>query len=164
MSEELNRRTFLTAAATTVAVLSLPVLQSQSAFAADAPPASAAGVDVGLLTSFKKDGITDTWAGKGKGEFLVIRQDGKIYASSSLCTHKGCVVTKAADDLYCKCHRSHFSMQGTATAGPAQRSGSLPRYAIATDANGHVRVDKSKQFSEKQWDDPASFVRVEGAA
>jgi Rieske Fe-S protein len=163
MSEELNRRTFLAAAATTVAVLSLPVLEN-GAFAVDAAPAAAGGVDVGPLASFKKDGVTDTWAGKGKGEFMVIRQDGKIYASSSLCTHKGCVVTKAAEDFYCKCHRSHFSLQGTATSGPAQRTGSLPRYAISTDANGHVRVDKSKQFTEKQWDDPASFIKVDTAA
>src|SRR3954465_13805766 len=115
MSDELNRRTFLVAAATTAAVLTLPVLDSASAIAADAA-ASATGVDVGPLTSYAKDGVTDTWAGKGKGEFLVIRQDGKIYASSSICTHKGCVVAKTADDLYCKCHRSHFSVQGTATS------------------------------------------------
>jgi nitrite reductase/ring-hydroxylating ferredoxin subunit len=161
---DMNRRDFLVTAATTAAVLSLPVLQSAEAFAADAPPAAGGAVDVGALKSFDKDGVTDAFAAKTKGGFLIIRHDGKIYASSSICTHKGCVVQKRADDLYCKCHRSAFNLDGSATAGPAQRTGSLLRYAISTDANGHVRVDKSKQFYDKDWNDPASFIKVDGTA
>jgi nitrite reductase/ring-hydroxylating ferredoxin subunit len=160
----MNRRAFLVTAATTAVVLSLPVLDAAAADAPAAGAAPAGAVDAGALSSYSKDGVTDTWAAKGKGEFLIIRQEGKLFAASSICTHKACVVQKTADDLYCKCHRSHFSFHGTATQGPAQKSGSLPRYAISQDANGHVLVDKSKKFSEKQWDDPASFIKIEGAA
>jgi nitrite reductase/ring-hydroxylating ferredoxin subunit len=165
---DMNRRNFLVTAATTAAVLSLPVLQEGNlAFAEKAgaatQPAGGAGVDVGPLKSFDKDGVTDTWAAKTKAGLLIIRKDGKLYASSSICTHKGCVVQKRAEDLYCKCHKSVFTFQGNATAGPAQRSGSLPRYAISVNADGHVMVDKTKQFTDKDWDNPASFVKIESA-
>jgi Rieske Fe-S protein len=170
---DMNRRNFLVTAATTAAVLSLPVLQqaneafAEKAGAPNAPgtaTATGTGVDVGPLKSFDKDGVTDTFAPKTKAGLLIIRKDGKLYASSSICTHKGCVVQKRAEDLYCKCHKSVFTFQGNATAGPAQRSGSLPRYAISVNADGHVMVDKTKQFTDKDWDNPASFVKIESAA
>jgi Rieske Fe-S protein len=163
---DMNRRNFLITTAATAAAtgLALHVLNGSPAYAADStagadtPPKSSTGVDVGALSSFSKDGVTDTFAGKGKGEFFLIRQDSKLYASSSICTHKNCVLQKTSDDLYCKCHRSHFGFEGTPHAGPAKSS--LVRYAISTDASGKVHVDKSKSFTEKQWDDPASFVKV----
>src|SRR5437660_714866 len=77
--KDMNRRSFLitTAATAAAAGLALHVLDGTAAFAADAPSAGAApkattGVDVGTLKSFDKDGVTDTYAGKGKGEFFLI--------------------------------------------------------------------------------------------
>jgi len=45
----------------------------------------------------------------------------------------------------------------TAAKGPAK--GSLFRYAIKEDEKGHLIVNRDKQFDEKQWDDPAAFVK-----
>jgi cytochrome b6-f complex iron-sulfur subunit len=154
---DLNRRQFLIAAATTAAVISLPVLQAQAQDAPTTQPASKVH-DVGTLKSYDKDGITDTWVKPKQGGFFVLREDGKLYACSSKCTHRGVTIAAQGDELVCPAHGSHFSVEGTVTAGPAKSS--LPRYAISVDDNGHVLVDKSKQFTEVQWTDPASFVTI----
>ena len=49
--------------------------------------------------------------------------------------------------------RANSAFEGTATAGPALKSGSLPRYGISKDDKGHVMVDCTKEFSESKWDD-----------
>jgi len=157
---DLNRRQFLIAAATTAAVISLPILQAQ---AQETPTTHPAGkvLDVGPLKSFDKDGITDKWSKPKQGGFFVLRENGKLYACTSKCTHRGATISNEGTELVCHQHDSHFSLDGTVTSGPAQRS--LPRYAISVDDNGHVLVDKSKQFTEVQWTDPASFVTIPAA-
>lgn len=118
---DLNRRQFLIAAATTAAVISLPVLQSQ---AQETPTTKPAGktYDAGTLKSFDKNGITDTWSAKKKGGFFVVREDGKLYACTSSCTHRGVTVAVKGDELVCPAHNSHFSVQGTVNSGPAKSS------------------------------------------
>jgi cytochrome b6-f complex iron-sulfur subunit len=153
---EMNRRDFLVAGITAAAVLSLPVLQS-SVLAAKPPEMPTDPVDVGELKSFDKDGVTDTFAKKPNYLFIV-RQDGKLYACLSMCTHKYRPLTVKADEFFCPAHKSEFSFEGTVTNGPAKES--LPRYAISTDAKGHVIVDATKEFSESKWDDPASFIAI----
>jgi len=153
---ELNRREFMLATGVAaVSLMSLPVLQSTVQAAGPTMPDKP--VDVGLLTSFDKDGVTQTFAKKPSYIFIV-RQDGKLYACLSQCTHKYRPLTVRDTEFYCPAHKSEFSFQGTVTHGPAQTS--LPRYAISVDDNGHVIVDCSKEFSEKKWDDPASFVTI----
>jgi cytochrome b6-f complex iron-sulfur subunit len=157
----MSRRNFLMTAAATAAVISLPVLQS---YADDAPPTPATkpaggSVDVGALSSFAKDGITDTFAKSKK--LFVIRQDGKLYAVTSICTHKGAQMVSRGQDIYCPKHKSDFSIEGTVTAGPAKRS--LPRFAISLDDQKHVIVDTSKKFKEVEWTDPVSFIDLKSA-
>lgn len=151
---DLNRRQFLLAAGAAAAVISLPVLQSGAAPAGG----DSAPVNIGALKDYSKDGVTKTWAPRNKGAFFVVRQDGKLYACSSICTHKGALLTLTPTDFLCPKHHSHFSYEGTVTDGPADSS--LERYAISTNADGHVMVDTSKSFSETNWTDPASFVSV----
>jgi len=115
-----------------------------------------ASLDAGPLADFAKDGTTDTWA-KSHGVF-VIRADDQVYAVSSTCTHKNKALKLKDGQIYCPAHGSLFSEHGTAIKGPAKSS--LERYAINTDANGHVVVDLTKSFSEKQWEDPASFIAL----
>ena len=151
-----TRRQFLAATAAVVTVVSLPVLSAR----ADGPKADAKAskpVDCGELTKFDKDGVTDAHAKKDK--FLLIRDDGKLYACTSLCTHKNYPLQVKDNELYCPKHKSEFTFQGTVTAGPAKRS--LPRYGIKTDDKGVVFVDTSKEYAEKDWDDEGSFVKVE---
>jgi nitrite reductase/ring-hydroxylating ferredoxin subunit len=152
----MSRRDFLMTAAATAAVISLPVLQG---YADDAPPsipAKPAGkpVNIGALSSFDKDGITDKWAKSDK--FFVIRQDAKLYAVTSICTHRGFQLISRGQDLYCTKHKSDFSIEGTVTGGPAKSS--LPRYAISLNDKKEVLVDKSKSFKEVQWSTAGSFI------
>jgi cytochrome b6-f complex iron-sulfur subunit len=157
----MSRRNFLMTAAATAAVISLPVLQGYGDEAPSAPTTKPAGgpVDVGALSSFDKDGITDTWAKTNK--LFVIRQDGKLYAVTSICTHRGFQLISHGQDLYCPKHKSDFSMEGTVIDGPAKRS--LPRFAISVDDQKHVIVNTSKKFKEVEWSDPASFIDLKSA-
>ena len=71
--------------------------------------------------------------------FFVIRRDKKLFALSSVCTHKGCKVRVAGDlSYFCKCHKSTFDKDGHVTKGPAKRD--LPRVPVATDDQGHLHV------------------------
>lgn len=151
-----SRREFLVTAAATVAIISLPILQAEADTPATAP--SGGTFDVGALSSFSKDAINDKWTKTKK--FFVIRQDGKLYASSAICTHRGVLLISRGQDMYCTKHKSDFSIEGTVISGPAKKS--LPRYAISIDAQKHVIVDTSQSFSEKHWDDPASFISLQG--
>ena len=163
-----NRRDFLKWSAGVAAVMSLPVLQP-TADAENgrpdpaAPPATGKTFDAGPVADFATESATDTWAKTHK--FLVVRHEGKVYAPSSVCTHRGCILNvvkgngsdQDGPDIYCKCHRSHFDMDGVPTAGPAKRP--LPRYAVSIDAEKHLIVDLATKFSEPQWGDPKSFVK-----
>jgi cytochrome b6-f complex iron-sulfur subunit len=154
---ETSRRGFLIATATVAAALGLPVLSTLGDPPSTAPAAGAAApIDAGALGDFSADGVTETFAKTGK--FFIIREDGKLYASSSLCTHKRCVLTFQDNELYCKCHRSEFDLTGVPTAGPAKRP--LERYGVTLDDSKHVLVDKSKKFPQEKWDDAGSFLKV----
>ncbi len=158
---DLSRRAFLRGAAVTAAVISLPVLQVHAddvkPNSPPASPGSAAPIDAGLLSAFDKDGVSDKLAKSNK--IFLIREDGKLYATTTLCTHKNFPLIVKDNELYCTKHKSEFSFQGTVTGGPAKRS--LPRYAITLNDDKHVMVDKSKQFTEKEWDDASSFIKID---
>ena len=153
MSDPVNRREFLTAVTVAAAATSLPVLQA-SARTRPIPPD--APVDVGTLADYPKDGVTSTWA--RKAAFFVVRDKGKLFAVSSVCTHKYCYVAPDKDGFFCKCHRSSFTIDGEVTDGPAPTS--LPHYGVHVDDKGHVIVELKKEFAEAKWEDPASFIKV----
>ena len=120
--------------------------------------AQAAGkkVDIGPASDFPKEGIYDQYI--KKGGVVVYRETGQIYVSTATCPHRGATMIVKGDTVYCPRHGSTFSPAGTVVKGPAEDS--LERYAIAADDKGHLIVDTSKSFREKQWNDPASFVKV----
>ena len=148
---QLNRREFVLAAGAATAALC--VLGVESAHAAP----SAGTLDVGTIADYPNNVISDKFVKPHK--LFVIRKGDQIYAASAVCTHKGCVLApKDAATIKCRCHGSTFSDMGTVTGGPAKSS--LFRYAIKLNEQKHLIVDKSKQFAERQWDDPNSFVKV----
>ncbi len=106
------------------------------------PSKPAAPVDAGPIGEFKTDDVYDAFREQG---FFVIRRDDKLFALSSVCTHKGCKV-RVQDDLsfLCKCHGSRFDKDGHATKGPATRD--LPRLAVATDDQRHLLVDPDQKL------------------
>jgi cytochrome b6-f complex iron-sulfur subunit len=166
--DQLNRREVLTIA--TAACLC--GLADTSALLADdmpstAPSSAATTLDVGLKSDYSTDGITDTWMPK-PAAVAIVRNGGKLYATTTICTHRGCAVKKAtaaadgtpaASPYLCPCHKATYDIDGKVTKGPAKVS--LLRYAISVDSNSHVIVDKSTKFDDTQWDDPASFIKLD---
>lgn len=149
----LNRREFVRAAS--AAACACAVCGTAEELSA-APPAGGR-VDVGTLADYPADGVSDKFL-KAPGKLLVIRSGERIYAMNGICTHKSCIVKVKDNAIKCPCHGSQFSTQGTVTAGPAKAS--LFRFKIEQNEKGRLIVDKTRQFGEKQWDDPASFVKV----
>ena len=154
-----TRRQFVTAAAVAaVACAGCPLFSGVADGAGTG--AAATPVDVGPAAELA-EGITSRWA--AGGGFFVVRRGDRVYAVSSTCTHKKVrlVPSGKAGDAALKCprHGSAFSAEGRPTKAPARKS--LPRYGVRLDDRGHVLVDRSTRFGEKDWDDPAAFVRVE---
>ena len=160
---DLNRRDFVVAAAGTLAAAAAcACVCCEIAQAAEAPTSapsssSTGPVDVGTKADYPKDGTINDKLTK-TNRVIVVRNEGKIYAMNSTCTHKNCAVKDKSGEIVCPCHGSRYSLYGTATKGPAK--GSLFRYGISVNDAGHIIVDKSKQFEEKKWDDAASFVKA----
>lgn len=112
-----------------------------------APPAKPGRSDLGLASSLV-EGLNDTFA-RDK-QVIVVRKGDTLHASSSICTHKRCILKKAADGsaLKCPCHQSDFDLEGIPMGGPAKLP--LLRYAVTLE-NGHLFVDTSKSFAETDW-------------
>jgi cytochrome b6-f complex iron-sulfur subunit len=156
IQSDLNRRDFVTAAAAGIGILAGALGTPAALAQATTQPSTAGPLDVGAKSDYAMDGPVMTWA-KDK-HVIVLRETGKIYAMSSKCTHKGCVLDDASDHLTCPCHGSNFGYDGKVTDGPAKRS--LVRYAITVNEDGHLIVDTSKTFSESKWDDAACYITV----
>jgi len=155
---QLNRREFVTAVACAACLCGLG---NSAQLLADDSPATAPStlLDVGAKSDYATDGITSTWM-TVPNRVAVVRHDGKIYASSTICTHRGGTVKwhSDVDAFVCPRHGANFDIEGNVTKGPARTA--LLRYAISVDANGHLIVDKSQSFTSDQWDNPGSFVKV----
>jgi Rieske Fe-S protein len=152
---QINRRELMVAAAATACAC---CLASPLDLMADTPATTT--IDAGPLSGYSADGVTATWM-KAPTKVAVIRHAGKLYASSTICTHHGCTIkldTSSGGVFACPCHHAGFDIAGNVTHRPAPTP--LDRYAIAVDSKGHVIVDKSKSFSADKWTDPASFVVV----
>lgn len=69
------------------------------------------------------------------------RDEGGVYAMSTICTHQQCDMTKdgsiASSGLKCDCHGSSFDRNGTPTGGPAR--GVLKHWKVDV-ANGAITV------------------------
>jgi Rieske Fe-S protein len=155
--DHVNRREVLLAVAAAAAVTAL----AQTGLLADAPANTANLIDAGPKSNYSADGITDTWAKTKK--IFIVRHDGRIYASTGICTHKGCTVrvNPTKDGYVCPCHHATYDITGEVTHKPATVA--LERFAISVDSNGHLIVDKSRPFYDDKWNDPASYVAVSDA-
>lgn len=92
--------------------------------------------NAGPVADFDADRVYDAFRSDG---FFVIRRDGKLFALSSVCTHRACKVSAQPDTSFvCRCHGSNFSPDGKVLNGPATRD--LPRLPVATDAQGNLLV------------------------
>jgi nitrite reductase/ring-hydroxylating ferredoxin subunit len=155
---QLNRREFVAAVACAACLCGMG--SSSNLLADDAPTtAPSTTLDAGPKSDYTTDGITKTWM-KMPNRVAVIRHEGKIYACTTVCTHRGGTLFLKPDlqTMACPRHGAMFDIEGNVTHMPAKTP--LTRYAISVDANGHIIVDKSQSFTQDQWNDPASFVAV----
>jgi cytochrome b6-f complex iron-sulfur subunit len=92
----------------------------------------------------------------------IVRDEGKIYALSTTCTHLGCTPNwlEREQKFKCPCHGSGFYISGINFEGPAPRP--LERWALSIGDDGQIVVDKSKKFQQErgEWTNPESFIKV----
>jgi cytochrome b6-f complex iron-sulfur subunit len=65
------------------------------------------------------------------------KDETKLLAVSTVCSHKGCDVKWKSDKYFCPCHDAEFAADGKVLLGPAKTS--LPTYAAKIE-NGKVLV------------------------
>lgn len=58
-----------------------------------------------------------------KGDFIIIKNSDKIKVFSSKCSHLGCRINSAGNNiLTCPCHGSQFDVNGNPVKGPAEKN------------------------------------------
>lgn|SRR5512141_2549243 len=82
----------------------------------------------------------------------VFNEPDGFYAISSVCTHLGCNVKRAASGFECPCHGSRFDPNGGVVHGPAPKS--LAWYALSVSPRTQLVVDLDQQVT------PAFRLRV----
>ena len=129
----------------------------------EAPPV----FTVGFPEEFKSDDKADingvckvyeNW--KQDQSVWIVREQDRIYAIHSKCTHLGCTPRWFEEDgvFKCPCHGSQFNSNGVNFAGPAPRP--LDRFRIFIDHNGCICVDKSKTYTFKECNKPDAYINI----
>jgi cytochrome b6-f complex iron-sulfur subunit len=122
------------------AVLYEPPSQFPAGLPSDSPPGTA----------------SDRWV--TEHQVWIIRENDRLYALLSVCTHLGCLTGFfAAERLFkCPCHGSNFSLQGDPVAGPAP----VPLYhlALTLGDDGQIVVDKNRRENRPAERDNPPFV------
>ena len=92
----------------------------------------------------------------------MIREESRIAALSTICTHLGCIPNWLPNDrkFKCPCHGSGYKPNGINFEGPAPRP--LERVKISLAEDGQILLDRNTIFQQEkgQWSDPASFLVV----
>ena len=92
----------------------------------------------------------------------MVKEEGKLFALSNICTHLGCIPnwTPSTKSFECPCHGSGYYTSGINFKGPAPRP--LERYKISLTPDGRVKVDKTKVYRHEkgQWSHPNSYIEV----
>lgn len=93
-------------------------------------------VRIGRPDDYRTDGVYSRFRNRG---VFIVRRGEKLFALSSICTHRNCKLTAESDrTFYCPCHGSTFDADGKVTLGPAKRD--LPAFPITTDDQGELVV------------------------
>jgi cytochrome b6-f complex iron-sulfur subunit len=116
-------------------------------------------VKIGDPRSYEDGKVTEAFKDR---QIWVVRNQGKIYALNTMCTHLGCTPNwlEADKKFKCPCHGSGFYITGINFEGPAPRP--LERWAIELSEDGQLVVDKSRkfQFEMGQWDNKDCYFEV----
>ncbi|HEV3272399.1 MAG TPA: Rieske (2Fe-2S) protein [Candidatus Methylacidiphilales bacterium] len=131
----INRREFLILTTATAACAATDCLGM-----ADNGGSALAGservIDAGPAANFASDGVYGDFRQLG---FFVIRRGEKLFALSSICTHRKFQLKAEPNcSFYCKRHGSIFDPGGHVTKGPAKRD--LPVLVTSVNETGHLLV------------------------
>ena len=85
----------------------------------------------------------------GPERLCLVREENRVAAISTTCTHLGCIVGLSETGFACPCHGSRFDQDGNVTGGPAPRP--LPWYQVAVAPNGEIEVDKGTEVPSGTW-------------
>ncbi len=122
---------------------------------------------IGTPTEFKVPGGADFDGGyrvfekwKEEQSVWIVREDDRMYAVHSKCTHLGCTPNWFPDEgvFKCPCHGSQFNSNGTNFAGPAPRP--LDRFHIYYGDNGQINIDKSRTYTFKECNKPGAYLII----
>jgi Rieske Fe-S protein len=109
----LNRRQFLLLSAGLVAGC------SSTKPGVVSPTREARLINAGPAGNYAADGVYDRFWSLG---FFIIRRGNKLFALSSVCTHRHCRLDAEPNHSFsCPCHGSNFDPYGHVTGGPAKR-------------------------------------------
>jgi Rieske Fe-S protein len=153
---DMTRRQFVVLTAAAAATLGCACGSALCSQAEALDMAPSAPVDVGTLTDYSKDGITDTWVKSNR--IYVVRENKRIFALDATCTHKNNPTKLRDGTIVCPSHGSRFSPEGKVDKGPARRP--LAHLGIKQDDSGKITVDPSKRFEEAKWDDAGAFIKI----
>src|SRR5690242_11241274 len=117
----LNRREFLAAGAVAACACALCPMHATAMMGA------ASTFDAGPLTDFAKDGALDKFA--TSQQVILIRKDGRLYATAAVCTHREGKLKVVGSELRCTRHGARYSLEGKVTKGPAKLA--LVRFGIS---------------------------------
>jgi cytochrome b6-f complex iron-sulfur subunit len=116
-------------------------------------------VKVGLPENYEEGKVVEKYKDQN---IWVVRNEGKIYALSTTCTHLGCTPNwlESAAKFKCPCHGSGFYITGINFEGPAPRP--LERWGLYVGDDGQLVVDKSKKFQQErgEWTNQESYINV----
>jgi cytochrome b6-f complex iron-sulfur subunit len=155
-----ERRSFLSAAwwtfTASMAAMGLYTLRCLMPNVLSEPPSK---VKVGFPDAYDEGKVVDRFK---DSNFWIVRNEAKIYALSTTCTHLGCTpnwLEKEAK-FKCPCHGSGFYISGINFEGPAPRP--LERWGISIGDDGQIVVDKSKKFQQErgEWSNPESYIKL----
>ncbi|WP_236791272.1 ubiquinol-cytochrome c reductase iron-sulfur subunit [Amycolatopsis sp. GM8] len=99
-------------------------------------PAGPAGTAVGTLSEVEV-GKCKSVTVSGQPAILARPTDSTAACFSAICTHQGCTVAPAGNELHCPCHGSVFNaLTGAVKKGPAEQP--LPSIPVKVDGTNVV--------------------------
>lgn len=106
----------------------------------------------------KKFQLYEKW--KNEQSVWIVKEENRIYAIHSKCTHLGCTPNWFADEnvFKCPCHGSQFDCNGVNFAGPAPRP--LDRFKIYLGDDGRICVDKSRVYTFKDFNKHGAYLEI----
>lgn len=96
-------------------------------------------VNAGPAGNYAADGVYAAFSRRG---FFIVRRGDKLFALSSICTHRRCYLNAEPDhSFHCPCHGSIFDPGGHVLHGPASRD--LPALTTSVNETGDLLVTLS---------------------